>query len=60
LVPISIGLIAASAYVVAAVAAHNFAATSVVLASAVVSYATRLNPLWIFAAAALIGLAGLL
>ena len=60
LVPISIGLIAASAFVVASVAAHNFAAISVVLVSAIVSYATRLNPLWIFAAAALIGLAGLL
>ena len=59
LVPISIGLIAASAFVVASVAAHNFAAMSVVLVSAVVSYATRLNPLWIFAAAALIGLIGL-
>ena len=59
LVPISIGLIAASAFVVASVAAHNFAAISVVLVSAVVSYATHLNPLWIFAAAALIGLVGL-
>jgi chromate transporter len=60
LLPISIGLIAASAFVVASVAAHNFAAVSVVLATAVVSYATRLNPLWIFAAAALLGLGGLL
>jgi chromate transporter len=60
LLPISIGLIAASAFVVASVAAHNFAAVSVVLASAAVSYATRLNPLWIFAAAALLGLGGLL
>jgi chromate transporter len=58
LLPISIGLIAASAFVVASVAAHNFMAVSVVLATAVVSYATRLNPLWIFAAAALLGLAG--
>jgi chromate transporter len=60
LLPISIGLIAASAFVVASVAAHNFVAVSVVLATAVVSYATRLNPLWIFAAAALLGLAGLI
>jgi len=29
------------------------------LATAVVAYTTRLNPLWIFAAAALFGLAGL-
>jgi hypothetical protein len=31
-----------------------------VLGTAVVSYVTRLNPLWIFAAAALLGLAGLI
>jgi hypothetical protein len=46
----------ASAFVVASVAAHNFVAGAMVLATAIVSYATRLNPLWIFAAAALSGL----
>jgi len=60
LLPISIGLIAASAFVVASVATHNFAAVAVIAATAVVSYTTRLNPLWIFAAAALMGLAGLI
>jgi len=60
LLPISIGLIAASAFVVASVAAYNFAAVAVVAVTAVVSYTTRLNPLWIFAAAALLGLLGLL
>jgi chromate transporter len=60
LVPISIGLIAASAFVVAAVAVHNFVAAVVTFVTAVISYTTRLNPLWIFAAAALLGLAGLL
>jgi chromate transporter len=60
LFPISIGLIAASAFVVASTNAHNFAAVAVTLATAVVTYTTRLNPLWIFAAAALLGLAGLL
>jgi chromate transporter len=60
LVPISIGLIAASAYVVASAVAHNFAAVAITLATAIVSYTTRLNPLWGFAAAALVGLAGLL
>ena len=58
--PISIGLIAASAFVVASTDAHNFAAVAVTLATAVVTYTTRLNPLWIFAAAASLGLAGLL
>jgi chromate transporter len=59
LLPISIGLIAASAFVVASGAAHNFAAIAVTAVTAVVSYTTRLNPLWIFAAAALLGLIGL-
>jgi len=60
LVPISIGLVAASAFVVAVGAAHNFAAIAVTAITAAVSYATRLNPLWIFAAAGLLGLVGLL
>jgi chromate transporter len=60
LLPISIGLVAASAFVVASGAAHNFAAIAVTAVTAVVSYTTRLNPLWIFAAAALLGLIGLL
>ena len=60
LLPISIGLIAASAFVVASVAAHNFVAVAVTLVTAIVTYTTRLNPLWIFSAAALLGLAGFL
>jgi chromate transporter len=60
LLPISIGLIAASAFVVASVAVHNLVAVAVTLTTAIVIYTTRLNPLWIFAAAALLGLAGLL
>jgi hypothetical protein len=34
-------------------------AVAIILAAAVISYTTRLNPLWIFAVAALIGLGGL-
>jgi chromate transporter len=60
LLPISIGHIAASAFVVASANAHNFAAIAISLLTALVAYTTRLNPLWIFAAAALLGLAGLL
>jgi len=60
LVPISIGLIAASAFVVATAAVHNLVAAAVTLLTAFLSFAMRLNPLWIFAAAALMGLAGLL
>ena len=60
LIPISIGLIAASAFVVASAAAPNVAAVAVTLTTTVITYTIRLNPLWIFAAAALLGLAGLL
>jgi chromate transporter len=60
LVPVSIGLIAASAYVVAEVALPNLAAAAITIVTAMVCFATRLNPLPIFAAAALLGLAGLL
>jgi chromate transporter len=60
LLPIPIGLIAASAFVVASVTAHNFVAVAISLLTALVAYTIRLNPLWIFAAAALLGLAGLL
>jgi chromate transporter len=59
LLPISIGLVAATAFVVASAAAHNIAAVAITLAAAVVTYTTRLNPLWVFAAAALLGFAGL-
>jgi chromate transporter len=60
LLPISIGLIAASGFVVASAAAHNVAAVLVTVSAALLCYATRLNPLWIFAAAALMGVADLL
>jgi chromate transporter len=60
LLPISIGLVFAGAFVVASPAAHNLVAVAVTVVTAIVTYLTRLNPLWIFAAAALLGLAGLL
>jgi chromate transporter len=58
LLPTSVGLIAASAFVVASVAVHNLTAVLVIAVTAVVTNMTRLNPLWIFAAAALLGLTG--
>jgi chromate transporter len=59
LLPVSIGLIAASAFVVASSVAHNLSAVALTLIAALVTYTTRLNPLWIFAAAALLGFADL-
>jgi chromate transporter len=58
LVPISIGLIGASAVVVTRAAAQSLAAAAITGVTAVVTYRMRMNPLWIFAAAALLGLAG--
>jgi chromate transporter len=60
LVPLSLGLIAASAFVVARTTDHNVASAAVTAATAVAAYVTRLNPLWLFAAAGAIGFAGLI
>jgi chromate transporter len=59
LVPVSVGLTASSATVVATAADYSWSAVAISAATAVISYWMRLNPLWVFAAAALIGLAGL-
>lgn len=60
LVPVSIGLIGASAAVIATAAAQSVVAVAVTAVTAVLTYAIRINPLWIFAGAALLGLAGLI
>ena len=59
LVPLSLGLIAASAFVIARTTDHNVAAAAVTAVTAVVAYMTRLNPLWLFAAGGIAGFAGL-
>ena len=58
LVPVSIGLIAASAYVLARAADHNWVAVVLTFATAFVAFLTKWNPLWMFGVAGLIGLAG--
>jgi chromate transporter len=58
LVPISIGLIGASAAVIAGAAAQSSVAVAVIAFTALVGYTVKLNPLWIFAGAALLGLVG--
>jgi len=58
LVPVSIGLIAASAYVITGAAVHSWLAAAVTLATAALTFFTRLSPLWLFIAAALAGLTG--
>jgi chromate transporter len=58
LVPVTLGLTAASATVVAAAADYNWVAVGISLAAALITYWVRVNPLWVFAAAALLGLSG--
>ena len=60
LVPVSLGLIGASAFVLARTADHNVVAGLLTAATATVAFATRINPLWLFAAGGLLGLSGLL
>jgi chromate transporter len=59
LLPISAGLIGASALVLARASDHNLNAVVLTTATVAVSYFTRFNPLWMFALAALVGYAGL-
>jgi chromate transporter len=58
LVPVSLGLIAASAFVLARAADHTIYAGLITAVTAVIAYWTRLNPLWVFLVAGAIGLAG--
>ena len=58
LVPISIGLTAASALIVARAASTSWVSVGLTLVAAAVSYRLTLNPLWVFAVAALLGLVG--
>jgi len=60
LVPVSIGLIGASAVVVTRAAAHSLVTIAITAVAALVTYSIRLNPLWVFAAAALLGLVGII
>jgi chromate transporter len=60
LVPVSLGLIGASAFVLARAADHSLYAGGVTAATAALAYTTRVNPLWIFLLAGLLGLSGLL
>lgn len=59
LVPVALGLLGASAFVLARAADHNVYAALITAATAVIVFWTRLNPLWVFAVAAAVGFAGL-
>ncbi len=60
LIPVTLGLIASSAAVIATTADTNWTAAAITLATALTAYFARVHPLWAFAAAALLGLGGLI
>lgn len=60
LVPVTIGLTAASAAVVGATAGYSWMALAITFGTALIAYFARLHPLLLFAAAAVIGMSELL
>lgn len=60
LIPVTLGLTAASATVVATTADYNWIAAAISLATAVITFWLRINPLWMFVAAAALGLSGIM
>jgi len=58
LVPVSLGLIGASAFVLARTADHTIYAALITALTALVAFTTRINPLFMFAAGGLLGLTG--
>ncbi|MGH6956670.1 MAG: chromate transporter [Caulobacteraceae bacterium] len=60
LAPVTVGFIFATAFVLAKAADRGWALGLVTAASAGIVYFTRLNPLWCLAAAAALGVAGVL
>jgi chromate transporter len=58
MVPLSLGLIAASAFVLVRAADHNVYAGLITGATAAVAFFTRINPLWAFLVAGAVGLSG--
>ena len=60
LVPLSIGLMGASGLILALSADRTWAAVMVTAASALLAFATRLNPLWLLLAGGCLGFAGII
>jgi chromate transporter len=58
LVPLSIGLMAASALILALASDRNAAAALLTIVAAALAFATKLNPFWILAAGGVLGFAG--
>jgi chromate transporter len=59
LVPVTLGLTASSATVIATTSDYGWLAMAVTAGTAITAYFVRVHPLWAFAVAAVLGLAGL-
>jgi chromate transporter len=60
LVPLSIGLMGASGYILARASDHTWVAAAVTVGAAVLASATRLNPFWMLLAGGCLGFTGLI
>ena len=60
LVPLSIGLMGASGYILARTSDHTWVAAAITIGAAVVASATKLNPFWMLLAGGCLGFAGLI
>jgi chromate transporter len=60
LVPLSIGLMGASGYILARTSDHTWVAAAVTVAAAVLASATKLNPFWMLLAGGCLGFTGLI
>ncbi|KVW41726.1 chromate transporter [Burkholderia ubonensis] len=58
MVPVTAGLVVASAVLIADASNHTAVQWGITVACAVLAYRTRIHPLWLLAAGALIGLTG--
>jgi chromate transporter len=60
LVPLSIGLMGASALILALTSDNSWSAGLITVATAILAFATRLNPFWMLAAGGILGFAGVI
>jgi chromate transporter len=60
LVPLSIGLMAASALILARSSDQSFLAVVMTVAAAALAFATRINPFWMLLAGGILGFAGVI
>jgi chromate transporter len=60
LIPVTLGLTASSAIIIATTADYSWTAVAITFVTALIAYFVRVHPLWAFAVAALLGLAGVI